>query len=254
MKGRGPFRQSFLLPSSNNLHRTRPQQRSRRKSQELYPTLIEQQLFSPSLPSNRINFVPSRLINISTSITMSGNSISVVGSGVGRPKYNGPDTVLVTFRCQFAILPPRPVKETFSLDNHPSLWKDLSKSETADSIHDCIRKIGEERNGASKLLLAIFWSHVSRLKNTAPSFWSEVRKEAWQQLSKFHGRPEQYVGLVENVVCKNKGLLGGLVSSEGQKYFKVDRNGNLTWLSDTLGLEMSKIVIGELPTLELTLI
>jgi len=60
--------------------------------------------------------------------------------------------------------------------------------------------------------------------------------------------------LVENVVCKNKGLLGGLVSSEGQKYFKVDRNGNLTWLSDTLGLEMSKIVIGELPTLELTLI
>jgi hypothetical protein len=185
---------------------------------------------------------------------MSGNSTSVVGSDVARPKYNGPETAVVTFYWQFAILPLRPVEETFSLDNHPSLWKDLSKSETADSVHDCIRKIGEERNGAAKLLLAIFWSHVSRLKNVAPLFWSEVRKEASQQLSKFHGQPEQYVGLVENVVCKNKGLLGGLVSNEGQKYFKVDRYGNLTWLSDALGLEMSRIVIGELPILELTLI
>lgn len=171
-----------------------------------------------------------------------------------KPKYNGPETALATFRWEFAVLPRYPVDEIFSLDHHPKDWKNLSKSDGANSIHDCVRKIGEGHNGAAKLLLVIFFSQVSQLKNAASFFWSEVGKEAWKQLSTFHGQPEQYLGFVENVIRKNKGFLGGLVSNEGQKYFKVDKYGNLTFLSDATGRELEGHVIGKLPTLDFSLI
>ncbi|KAE9370237.1 hypothetical protein N431DRAFT_492362 [Stipitochalara longipes BDJ] len=186
---------------------------------------------------------------------MSGSSTSlVVRSEAPRPKYTGPDTAMVTFRWEFAVMPRLEVEDTFTLEHHPSLWKNLSKSEGADTIHECVRKIGTEYNGAAKLLLVIMFSNISPLKNTASFFWSEVKKEAWQQLSKFHGQPEQYLGLIENVVRKNKGFLAGLVSVEGKKYFKVNKSGDFTWLTDADGLQMAENLIGELPTQELKLI
>ena len=173
-------------------------------------------------------------------------------------KCTGPDIALVTFRWEFAVLPPTTVSETFTLDDHPKTWKNLSKtSETTDSIHDCIRKIGLECNGAAKLVIVLFWSHVLKNQDGGRhhSFWMEVRKEAWAELNGFHGKPDEYLGCVENVVCKNKGCLSGIgLSKEGVKWFKVDRYGNLTWMSDVAGENMKENVIGELPALELKLI
>jgi hypothetical protein len=83
----------------------------------------------------------------------------------------------------------------------------------------------------------------------------EVKSEAWKELSQCYGKPEEYLGCVENVVCKNKGSLNSIgLSKEGVKWFKVDRYGSLSWLSEAAGVEMKENVIGELPTLELKLI
>jgi len=191
---------------------------------------------------------------------MSAKSSSVGTSDAvpNRPKYTGPDIVLVTFRWEFAVLPPTTVSETFTLDDHPKTWKNLSKtSETADSVRDCIHKIGLEFNGAAKLILVLFWSHVLKNQDGGRyySFWREVKKEAWAELSEFHGKPDEFLGLVENVVCKNKGCLSGIgLSREGVKWFKVDRYGNLTWMSDAAGERLRENAIGELPALELKLI
>lgn len=83
----------------------------------------------------------------------------------------------------------------------------------------------------------------------------EVKKEAWAELSRFHGKPDEYLGCVENVMCKNKGCLSGIgLSKEGVKWFRVDRYGNFTWMSDVAGENMKENVIGELPVVELKLI
>ncbi|PMD46054.1 hypothetical protein L207DRAFT_612487 [Hyaloscypha variabilis F] len=170
------------------------------------------------------------------------------------PKYTGPETAMVTFRWEFSMMPRLEVEETFTLDHHPSLWKNLSKVEGADSIRECVRKIGAEYNGASKLILVIMLANVSSLKGSAGSFWGEVKKEAWSQLTKFYGQPEQYLGLVENVVCKQKGFLTGLVSAEGKKYFKISKTGEFTWITDMVGQQMAENLIGELSSQELKLI
>jgi hypothetical protein len=186
---------------------------------------------------------------------MSANSTSASSATLpSRPKYTGLETALVTFRWQLAVLPRTTVEDTFSLDDHPTIWKDLSKSsETARSVHDCIHAIGQEHNGAAKLLLCLFWSYVLKYQNN--SFWVDVKSEAWKELSSCYGKPEEYLGCVENVVCKNKGCLKDIgLSKEGVKWFKVDRYGNLSWMSEATGGEMKENVIGELPTLELKLI
>lgn len=152
------------------------------------------------------------------------------------------------------MMPRLEVDDTFTLDHHPTLWKNLSKVEGADTIKDCITKIGSEYNGASKLLLVIMLANVSPLKGSNIYFWGEVKKEAWMQLTKFHGQPEQYLGLIENVVCKNKGFLKDIVSADGKKYFKVSKSGEFTWITDIVGEQMAENLIGELPTQELKLI
>ncbi|KAN0106637.1 hypothetical protein V8E51_009513 [Hyaloscypha variabilis] len=170
------------------------------------------------------------------------------------PKYTGPETAMVTFRWEFSMMPRLEVDDTFTLDHHPSLWKNLSKAEGADSVRECVRKIGTEYNGASKLLLIIMLANVPLLKGPASSFWTDVKKEAWALLSKFHGQPEQYLGLINNVVCKQKGCLTNIVSPDGRKYFKISKSGEFTWLTDAVGLQMAENLIGELPSQELKLI
>jgi hypothetical protein len=59
---------------------------------------------------------------------------------------------------------------------------------------------------------------------------------------------------VQGVTLKNRGYLRGVVGEKGEKFFSVDRNGGFAWVVDKAGMELSKHVVGELPTLILELI
>ena len=85
-------------------------------------------------------------------------------------------------------------------------------------------------------------------------FWAFLEYPSRDELFKFLGAPEQYLGWDQNVKLRNKGCLQATVSEEGQKFFKVANRGKFSWLSDNDRYELAKYVMGELPTMKLEFI
>lgn len=88
------------------------------------------------------------------------------------------------------------------------------------------------------------------------AFWSEARKFSVEYLFSFHGAPDKFLDLVQNVNRRNKGYLEGFIGEGGQVFFLVgpEREGaamECGWLTEEEGLMMKDIVIGELPPLKL---
>ena len=187
---------------------------------------------------------------------------SKLPSVVVAPKYKGPDTALAIFRHEFTTLPNEPILDSFSLKSNPRDWHNImtdNKWDWEETICTCINAISKEQNGAAKLVLVVLWSrllfdHQSCPLSDLSKFWSIAGAHAVETLFNFLGAPEQYLGWIQNVKQRNKGYLQGVVSNEGQKFFRLTRSGNIHRISDSTGIELAKHVIGELPTLKLEMI
>ncbi|KAE9376360.1 hypothetical protein N431DRAFT_400530 [Stipitochalara longipes BDJ] len=167
-----------------------------------------------------------------------------------------PDTALAIFRYEFTTLPRRiNTQSNFTLKDHPMEWPTIIglNNYTLDKNF-----VIASDNGAAKLLVLILWGNIIYPKRETNMlhyvFWLCVSIYAAKVLFNFHGAPEKYLGWIQNVKQRKKGLLEGIISGDGQKFFTVGRGGYIIWLSDTEGLELAKHVIGELPTLKLELI
>jgi hypothetical protein len=172
-------------------------------------------------------------------------------------KYNGPKTVLAPFFYLFTtFLHDGTQGPTFTLNEDPVTWPNilrLNNDNWDGAIRQSIDKIARRRNGAPQLLLVIFWSYILKdEENTTDSyFWTFARQYAVNTLFKFQNAPGQYLGRVKNVYPRNQGHLRGLVSDDGQLFFKVDSQGSLIWLSESEALELADDIIGHLPTFAL---
>jgi hypothetical protein len=147
----------------------------------------------------------------------------------------------------------------FALNEHPVAWPNilpLNNNNWSGAIRQSIDTIARDYNGAAKLLLIIFWSWILKdeEKTTDSYFWTVAREYAVETLFKFQNAPEQYLGWAKNVNPRNQGYLRGIVSDDGEKFFTVDSQGNLIWLSESEGLELTENTIGQLSTSQLKFI
>ena len=169
-------------------------------------------------------------------------------------RYKGPTTVLATFFYRFTTFLSNGTQGIlFGMYDHPVDWPNILRvngGDWRDRIRVSINGIATHSDGAAELLLVIFWSYI--LKDDSDkdvinsSLWAFVREYAANTLFKFQNAPDQYLGWVKDVNPRNKGHLRNIVSEDGQKYFTVDSQGHLTWLSDSEGLELAKNTIGKL--------
>jgi hypothetical protein len=163
-----------------------------------------------------------------------------------------PETALAIFRYKFTSLQKLKVQGTFTLKHHPAEWPNAS------NLRLSLENILTEDNAAAKLLLVIFWSVVLVAHDSR--FWCSVREHAIELLFQFHGAPDRYLGLIENVHRANKGYLEGIIAGEdgkpetGKRYFLVKKSGGFEWQWNEFGDVCRRFVIGQLPVLKLELI
>lgn len=163
-----------------------------------------------------------------------------------------PETALAIFHYEFTSIPKLKVHETFTLKHHPAQWPN------ATNLRLSLENMLTEDNAAAKLVLVIFWSVVLVAHDSI--FWCSVRDYAIELLFQFHGAPDRYLGLIENVQRENKGYLEGTIKAEdgkpetGKKYFLVKKSGGFEWQWNAFGDTCRRFVIGQLPVLKLELI
>ena len=106
----------------------------------------------------------------------------------------------------------------------------------APRLSKYIEAIGNEDNGAAKLLVVVSLCAVLLKQYESGCFWPFAYIYKHNTLFSFHGASEQYLVWTQSVKRKNKCHLEDTVSGQCQKFFKLDNT--FFWLLEMVALSL----------------